>query len=250
MELPAPGNIKPYILKQTKEAVPVVWPQTTRDGRKKEYDTNTSVFEQYKHSQDTELSLGTTHLVGCTMLIVVSRKGVYIGHFWESISFYTDKDNSLWEKHKEDQNKIFFETVIKGMRDGKGVGPTKQQDSLRRAAPDMDDPDVRAYLIRPNKNAKEDGDYRVYWDQMKEEVFKYFPTIKNDSKRWTERIYVPVKKREKNQLLTTVRGRLLFKYDAKHPKAGVDPNAAGAILTEHRAMMWSEDEELHNDAWT
>jgi hypothetical protein len=246
MELPTATNIEKYIMKHTKEAVQVVWPQRARDERKVVYDTNTSLFDEYKFYQDDVLSLATTHLVGCTMLVVVSRKGVFIGHYWENISFQTDKDHPLWEKYNKDQNKIFFETVIKGMRDGKGTGSTKEQDSLRLAAPKLNDEHIKAYLIRPDTNADEDGDYRELWDQMKAEAVKYMPKL-GELGLWTEIFYTPVKNRR--LLTTTSAGRLLFKYDAKHPKAGEPPRQSGSIVTEHRAMLWSEDNEIHNDAW-
>jgi hypothetical protein len=245
MELPTAANIQEYIVTHTGEAVQVVWPQTTRDERKVVYDTNTSLFDEYKYYQNDDLSLATTHLVGCTMLVIVSRKGVFIGHYWENISFHTDEDHPLWEKY-EDQNKIFFETVIKGIRDGKGTGSTKEQDSLRLAAPKLNDEHIKAYLIRPDTNADEDGDYRELWDQMKAEAIKYIPKI-GELGRWIEHSYTPVE--DESLLEDTAAGRLLFKYDTKHPKAGEPPRQDGSIVTEHRAMLWSEDNEIHNDAW-
>jgi len=40
----------------------------------------------------TEFSYAAARLQGCTMLVVISRKGTYMAHYWESISFDPDED--------------------------------------------------------------------------------------------------------------------------------------------------------------
>ncbi|CAN9222863.1 unnamed protein product [Alternaria alternata] len=236
MILPTPQNIDDYIVKETGKAQPVVWPQTDRNEEKTEYDINTSVFDEFKFYQNDELSEMAVELKGCTMLVIVSRRGAWLGHFWENISFATDHDHQFWEKYNEDQDKIFEESVIKSMRNGKGSGKNKEQDSLRLAAPKFDDDHIKAYLVHPISNHEENGDYREYWDRMKAEAVTHLPKL-NRPGRWVEHSYEPTDNME--LLEDTARGRLLFKYDAKH-----SPQTPRNL-----AMLWSETTELHNDAW-
>ncbi|KAI4681953.1 hypothetical protein J4E81_009715 [Alternaria sp. BMP 2799] len=245
MNLPTFDTIDDYIVAETGEAEAVVWGQRDGNGDENEFDTNTSIFDQFKFFQENQMSQGTSHLMGCTMLVIVSRRGVWMGHFWENISFDTDHDHHFWDKYKGDQDKIFTETVIKGMRNGKGRGRNKQQDSLRLNADKFKDNHVRAYLIHPETNADESGDYREYWDKMKEEACIYLPKLREPT-RWKEHAYEPTD--DNNILDETPRGRLLFKYDSKHLRIG--PSADGTPFTEHRVMLWSETKELHEDGWT
>ncbi|KAH8635885.1 hypothetical protein IG631_07719 [Alternaria alternata] len=75
MILPTPQNIDDYIVKETGKAQPVVWPQTDRNEEKTEYDINTSIFDEFKFYQNDELSEMAVELKGCTMLVIVSRRG-------------------------------------------------------------------------------------------------------------------------------------------------------------------------------
>ena len=236
MILPTPQNIDTYIVEETGKAQPAVWPQTDRNEEKTKFDINTSVFDEFKSYQNNELSEMALELKGCTLLVIVSRRGAWLGHFWESISFATDESHPCWERYNKDQNMILEELVIKGMRNGKGRGENKQQDSLRLAAPKFDDDHIRAYLVRPSSNWEENGDYREYWDRMKAEAVTHLPKL-NRPGRWVEHSYEPTEDME--LLEDTARGRLLFKYDAKH-----SPQAPRNL-----AMLWSETTELHNDAW-
>jgi hypothetical protein len=122
------------------------------------------------------------------------------------------------------------------MRNGKGSGKNKEQDSLRLAAPKFDDDHIKAYLVHPTSNYEENGDYREYWDRMKAEAVTHLPKL-NRPGRWVEHSYEPTEDME--LLEETARGRLLFKYDAKH-----SPQTPRNL-----AMLWSETTELHNDAW-
>jgi hypothetical protein len=244
MKLSTPENIAKYIRDETNEAEPVVWGVRDTNAAKTEYDVNTSLFEEYKFYQnDDGLSLSATHLTGCTMLVIISRKGIWIGHFWENISFATDDDHQFWEKYNKDQDKIFEESVIKGMRNGKGSGKNKEQDSLRLATPKFDDDHIKAYLVHPTSNHEENGDYREYWDRMKAEAVTHIPKL-GQPDRWVEQAYEPTS--NKRTLRYTPRGRLLFKYDAKHRS---ETSSEGALGTQQLAMLWSETTELHRDAW-
>ena len=58
-------------------AWPIVW-------KYRSSDVNTASFEEFG---DKEFSFQTSLLRGCTVLAIISRRGVYITHYWESISF-------------------------------------------------------------------------------------------------------------------------------------------------------------------
>jgi hypothetical protein len=72
-------------------------------------DMATSMFEQFG---DEAFSLGTGFLCGCTTLVIISRRGVYTGHYWESISFSPDP---AWEATYDTPEKAFRRTVIRGL---------------------------------------------------------------------------------------------------------------------------------------
>lgn len=98
MILPNGRDTDEYIVEEIGEAEPVVWTLKDPGPAKTEYDINTSLFAEYRFYNNEEMSLSVTNLVGCTMMVIVSRRGVYIGHYWENISFDTDADHSLFEK--------------------------------------------------------------------------------------------------------------------------------------------------------
>ena len=216
---------------------PIVW-------RKKVYgepqDMATSVFQEFQELKggvlvDTKaFSLGTAELCGCTTLVIISRKAVYMGHYWESISFNPDK---VWLDQYGDKDKCFKKTVIKGLTTGVGVDPEKEQVSLKGQASKIEDENITAYLIIPTESS--DGianGYRSEWDQIKSKVSEFLPTLKTGD-RWKEVSYVAL---NKNNLLlkTTARGRVLFKFD---------PNEDG----KKRAALWVEQNATphHNDVW-
>ncbi|KAL2070257.1 hypothetical protein VTL71DRAFT_13283 [Oculimacula yallundae] len=59
----------------------IVWDDGT------ETDFNTAV---YKDLSSEALSLGSEGLCGCTVLLVVSRTGVYMSYYFESLAFSPD----------------------------------------------------------------------------------------------------------------------------------------------------------------
>ena len=152
------------------------------------------------------------------------------------------------KKYDGNQDKIFEESVLKGFEIGQCQGRKKTQDSLKRAADQLKDEHIKGYLIHPFTNAREDGNYRQYWDKMKEKSNSYLPKLV-ETGRWEEFAYDPVLEGDWGLLDDTAGGRLLFKYDSQHSKASVAPSADGAIVTEHRVMLWSEEKEIQNYSW-
>jgi hypothetical protein len=245
MQLPAPGAVDQFILHETDEdgdAVPAVWEQ--RDPEVKPpsppsyYDINTALFYDFEQ----ERSIAATRLKGCTMLAVISRKGVYIGHYWESIAFSPDEDLL---KDGDTQQAIFQRTVLNGLKDGISDPDRPSQMSFTKFAQQLGDDFVKAYLIRPNVNSEDNADgrdgYPDEWRRMKDVVVGALPKI-GEPGRWTEIIYNV----EQNEALldTTPRGRVLFKIDPKHV-----PRASRRGKDTRLAILWVETREVHRDQW-
>lgn len=237
--------------KPTSEAESIVWD----DGA--DSDINTSLFKPL--GEKNEVSLATRRLQGCTVLAIISRKGVYFGHYWESISFHpdakqlkhVDENNEEWWETPEE---IFVRTVINGLR----RGMSKQQTSLTSVAPAIADDHIKAYLIRPKwSKAKEDENdeyknkpppanplpdgYPDKWQRMKDEAVRLIPKL-NEPDRWKEVLYEAT---DKDDILDgTPRGRMLFKYDPvsqQTTRRGHKPT--------RMSMLWSETTEVHRDTW-
>lgn len=242
-----------------KEMVPglydaIVWDKHVKG---EPQDMATSVFEEFQVLKGTKLvdreafSLGTAELCGCTTLIIISRRGVYMGHYWESISFNPDK---VWLDHYGDKDKCFEKTVIDGLTSGVRSGGSQEQVSLKGQASKIEDQYIKAYLMIPTESNNDvvDG-YRDRWTQMKDTVNEFVPTINTPplppppgtvpppgpapKNRWTEVKYDALNN-ENPLLQTTARGRVLFKFD---------PNENG----KKRAALWVEQNATpyHNDVW-
>lgn len=61
------------------EFLPVVWEHTAI------YGFNTAIFEEI--GGDEAKSLGLNGPCGCTVLVIASRSGVYMAHYFEDIAF-------------------------------------------------------------------------------------------------------------------------------------------------------------------
>jgi hypothetical protein len=208
-------------------------------------------------NKNKEISVVGRELQGCTVLAIVSRKGVYVGHYWENIAFAPDQEQ-LEVKDKEGvliwtetPDQIFQRTVIEGLRKGIKI----QQDSLTKYAPALTDDHVQAYLIRPRISQPRaeqiendpgsaiplpDG-YEQQWQLMRNEVVSQIPKI-GEPGRWTEVIYDAID--HKPTLETTGKGRMLLMYDP-----------VSTAITSRRqkpqrlVKIWSETKEIHSDTW-
>jgi hypothetical protein len=254
MDLPNPNEMDQYIMDGTGpsgDAEAVVW----RVGEDDQEDVNTAIYDEFSRS----FSFAASGLQGCTMLAVISRKGVYMSHWWENISFDPDKDQ-LGEydggDRLETKEEIFQRLVIDGLNKGvKGDDKEELQVSFKQFARGRADDFVRAYLIRPAKSYQntEDEDegkdigppekhgYPEQWQKIKETVVKIIPKL-GESGRWSEVIYDATD--DKDILDTTPRGRVLFKFDPQHVKK------VGRTGKDTRlAMLWVETREIHRDQW-
>ncbi|KAJ4364157.1 hypothetical protein N0V83_009612 [Neocucurbitaria cava] len=233
-----------FMVAELDNAVNVVWGVPDPNDKTAEIDVNTSRIEKLR---EIEVSLGAMELTGCTMLAIISRKGVYMSHWWESISFAPDledygpvPDDPV--EIKELKDNIFTNTLLKGIHNGIKKKGDSIQASVRLGATDLNDEHIQAYLIRPSNDYTEGSGYREEWDKIKQAVVRYLPRL-GESNRWREITYDPVPDDDNRVevLEHTVRGRVLFKYDPNHRLEGARPI--------HRNMFWVEDTEIHMDEW-
>jgi hypothetical protein len=252
MQPPARGNpalIGPYVMlgsgpQSTAEAI--VW----SDDRGNQINT-----AKFWRIGKNAFSLTTVRLKGCTMLAIMSRKGVYIGHYWENIAFDPDQEQLIHEdlegvEWTETPDQAFERSVIDGLRSGIKL----EQESLTSVKTALADDSVRAYLIHPTRSAAKelqlqndpnsasplpDG-YPTHWQRMKEEVIRIIPTI-NQPGRWSEILYEATD--DVVLHATTSRGKLLFEFDPmwQVPNRREKP--------ERMMKLWSESTEIHSDVW-
>ena len=233
MTLPRAGQMEEFMVKEVPKAVSIVWEIP------KGNDLNTAMFKDFAR---LPFSLGTSGLCGCTSLWIISRKGVYATHYWESISFSPD---DIWrEPPEETDQSVFQRTVIHPLEHGEETEKTKRLIQAKLDAGKIEDDTIRAYLVHPEGSCAEDDEeaidgYRSQWDQIKEKVGDIIPSLNPDThgNRWEEIIYVR-KDREDEDLFTTAAGRVLFKFDPKHEGR-------------KKAVLWVEDREepYHDDEW-
>lgn len=221
---------------------PIIW-QRKKNGQPE--DMATSAYTEFAQEKEA-FSMGTAGLCGCTVLIIVSRQAVYIGHYWESISFWT---NDEWLKSNggpfKDQDDAFQKTVIKGLTEGARAG--KEQVMLKGKDKWLNDDYTQAYLMIPNKNSAGKNDpYRDQWKQMIAKAGEFIPKLieKNDDGTWKrihEHPYTPLP--GDPRLDTTSAGKILFKYD---------PDEDGDGKGKKRTAIWQEGNKtpIHNDVWT
>jgi hypothetical protein len=83
MKLPKTSMAAFYDREMRKSAgwMPIVWQSVGGRGT----DFNTAMYTAIGANQ--AISLGVKHLCGCTTLVIISRTGVYMAHYWESIAF-------------------------------------------------------------------------------------------------------------------------------------------------------------------
>jgi hypothetical protein len=225
----------------------IVWQKQERqkNGKLKNVDMDTSKVVQFKSVN--AVSMGTDGLCGCTALVIVSKKGCYMAHFWESISFDSD---DFWKTYYGGDEEAFQETVIKGIRDGVKISNKVEQQSLDRHKDLFAGDDTRAYLMVPKTTQLNDAElykthYEARWAKMKETVGEIVPVLKND-KNWRTYKYDPVRDedRQEKELGQKARGTVLLKYDPKDVyKVGKEEKKR------KRMVMWMERKEMFDIKW-
>lgn len=229
MTLPGDGDMNAFMVRETGSAgTQIIWQKKVKGEWE---DMATADFMEFKNMA---FSYGTGYLCGCTVLYIISRKGVYVAHYWENISFNPDP---VWLEKYKDADRAFQQTVIKGLNDGIGKGANIEQVSLRLQVDKIADDDVKAYLMIPSAGNNDEPDpYREKWEKIKETVNGLIPKLKEPD-RWTEIKYDALND-DDPQLQNSAKGRTLFKFDPDHNG-------------KRKATMWVEDhrEPSHDDEW-
>ncbi|KAK0610870.1 hypothetical protein B0T14DRAFT_529228 [Immersiella caudata] len=233
-----PDIVEAYVIKETgggpfpgkksDESKLIHWQNRYKEG------VNTADYKIFAERK-TKFGMHIIGLAGCTGLLIVSKKGVYMAHYWENIAFNQDKKTP---RPYPDQEQAFEGTVIRGLEQGvvgdPARGAKQEQASLRAVAPALDDEDIHAFLIIPATGQSDVGlgipdPYRTYWSRIKNTVGEILPRLKpktdpTDTDLWTEYPYRPVEDEEEEPgkapwLWRSSRGRILFKYDPNHRRA-------------------------------
>ncbi|KAF4506048.1 hypothetical protein G6O67_006170 [Ophiocordyceps sinensis] len=231
-------------------------------GQKISRDVNNAVFEPIRNTRSSKaFGQGLHHLAGCTGLMIVSRKGIYGGHYWENIGFDLEKPmhGDLYKDQEDAFQKSILDALEKGSTDG-------GHPALTEAAKIMaDDDTIKAYLMVPDTGPSEEGEeakpepYKEHWRRMQEKIGEIIPKLSNidDANRWQVVTYYPVQDEERSfeydrygryvledgkpkctydPLDDTTRGRMLCKYDPDH-------NGKKKIA------LWIENRQYHDDSW-
>lgn len=245
MEVPAPGEEEAFIMRETNgpETYPLVWriddPPPSDGGERNQYDVNTATFKKF--TAEKKISLATPDLHGCSCLAIVSREGVYITHYWESIAYApAEDDDDEKELPEEEQVALFEKYVLSGLREGIKGPKITEQVPLRSNAKDLEDDHTYAYLIHPSPSPHNRNGYEKEAQKIRAVVEEYLPKIKS-SGRWTLVPYVVEDDPDVRD--TTSAGRALFQYDPKE----ADPQRRGYWTA--KMKLWSETRVIHEDVW-
>ncbi len=182
----------------------------------------------YKRFGRKPTSFGISELSGCTTLVVVSRTGAYIGHYFENLSFDPDPD----VPYGGDPEAAFQNTVLNGLEFGIKRRNKIDQDSLKAHAHNLQG--GRAFLIVPvNGPDDQQMPYQNMWNRMQRSVQAMVPGVS-----FQVVTYVALNRGDP-LLESSYRGRFLFKHDAAHQSN--DPRQL--------VKIWHEATEIYTDAW-
>lgn len=229
---PALGEENDFMVNEIPEATQMVWevPEGT--------DVNTAIFTRF--DAKNPISVGTSHLCGCTSMVIISQRGVYASHYWENIAFVPDKAFRL--THEETDDEVFERTVIDPIKNGKNLRTRVEQHKLDASKIGNQESDnIRAFLVHPNKAYRNDlmGDYEQKWARIMNTVGGIIslldPNTEGGRSRWQEVTYGRLS--SKSRLLNTkANGKVLVKYD---------PNHEG----KKKVVLWVETNKVYEYEW-
>ncbi|KAI2695114.1 hypothetical protein CBS147332_9447 [Penicillium roqueforti] len=139
-------------------------------------DMSTGGFKKFSTLRAREqYSTGAQHILGCTTMYIISRKGVYAVHWWENVSFTAD---DVWMEDGQTQDELFQSTVIDMLTDG-GANHPKLDDPI-------EDEYIKAYIVRPTTTWDNvAGGYADQWETVRTTVGEIIPTLQ-DRSRWMD----------------------------------------------------------------
>lgn len=155
-------------------------------------------------------------------MVLVSKRAIYFGHYWENVGFSLDP---VWEDTYPTQEIAFDQTIRKGLQQGIENRRVREQASLLANAALLDDDSLHGFLMIPRRGfqpaedlsglVEVDDAYRAAWDEMKAIVHQILPRLDPaDQSKWTEYRYDATN--DEDILYDTVNGKILFKYDPDH----------------------------------
>lgn len=203
-------------------------------------DVNTALFTPFDGKE--AVSVGTSHLCGCTSLVIISQRGVYSTHYWESISFDPDDDFRLTVNGvKETNEQVFVRTVLTPLQKGASRRTVISQEKLDpRKIGNAEGDNIRAFLVRPDGPANDQyvEDYQQKWARIKSTVGGIVslldPNTEGGRARWQEVIYEPTD--NQGVLDNQANGRILIKYDPDHEG-------------KKKVILWVEKNKIYEHEW-
>ncbi|KAL0465086.1 hypothetical protein QR685DRAFT_148569 [Neurospora intermedia] len=231
---PTPGQEDQFMFHEIPKATQMVWevPEGT--------DVNTALFTPFDGKE--AVSVGTSHLCGCTSLVIISQRGVYSTHYWETISFDPDDDFRLTVKGvKETNEQVFVRTVLTPLQKGASRRTVISQEKLDpRKIGNAEGDNIRAFLVRPDGPANDQyvEDYQQKWARIKSTVGGIVslldPNTEGGRARWQEVIYEPTD--NQGVLDNQANGRILIKYDPDHEG-------------KKKVILWVEKNKIYEHEW-
>ncbi|KAL8728032.1 MAG: hypothetical protein Q9181_005488 [Wetmoreana brouardii] len=225
-----------FMVEQVQSAATDVVLDPYQNGDKKD-DINSGQFRKiggtdYTKDPDT-LGLGRKEdddgnpirLTGCTILIVMSEKAVWFGHFWETLAY-------------DVSDEVFQKEVIYFIKKGGWQNPDEQQSLAAHADDFKDQAGASAWILYPVADdvLEDDGttnhvDYKDKNTKLQHEVLE----LTGITATMTE--YTP------DEATNTALGRSLYQYDpnARAP----DPNNPDLPVRGFRFIHEYKDEGIH-----
>lgn len=209
------GNVDSFIKNkvQASTTVQLVFPDAEGD------DTSTTV--QHTFDGTNKYELGTGGLTGCTVLAVISRRGVFMGHFFESLAFDPPTEEQLREEGMDPATypPIDFAGQVTNLIDQSngnvgGVGP-----ALDVSLFNQDTDNTQAYIMTPRAWEGGEGDWQFEGsiNAIIAQVKGLLPSI--DDIPVTDYVRLNMEDEdEKAELFTNARGAAFFQYDPNNRK--------------------------------
>ncbi|KAK4539502.1 hypothetical protein LTR36_010900 [Oleoguttula mirabilis] len=183
----------------------------------------TSTTVQTTFDDSNKVEIGTGGLTGCTVLTVVSRRGVFMAHFFESLAFDRPSDEELIDAGEDpatypalDYNGQVRNLVDRTQGDTEGLGP-----ALDVSIFNQDDDNTHAFIMTPRQWG--DGvaggilQFTGSINTLRSQVMGLLPALSDVTIYDYVRLNMEDPAQE-DELYTNARGSAFFQYDPKNYK--------------------------------
>ncbi|KAK7954778.1 hypothetical protein PG996_015584 [Apiospora saccharicola] len=149
-------------------------------------------------------------------MVLLSKKGIYIAHYFENIAFSVDRSTPQpYRNNKDGQAGASRYTVQQPLRRGR----VREQDSLAANVNDLDDDSLQGFLVIPSTGPSEPGGddiaaqdpYREWWERIKTTVGDILPRLQEPA-RWHEYKYEP---QQEEQIIRDDQDNVIWEPSAK-----------------------------------